>query len=754
MSYATQAAGTVHKITVQMRVASGGYAVALSSATGAPYPLAGLTSVGSQLDPLSTRKSLAGVEVTLANTLAVQQLMAPQYRVQVFLFEEANQSQTTLKVRLGDGAALTAALGATPFDLHVGAETVTVTNIAGAVDHDVLTVTRASGLGDYKSDPYGHAIGTPCGASPQSWVGRIVAEYLIYPNGDEALAAVYAVDGIPYYRDGLWTIPMQDALGFYNRPIGRGLGPVRVASPQGYTAPRAPTSSEGLLIVGDRFASVDPINAKYHMVPSTFVADDRIMRHVQRQGNAIGEQFTGANLPTAYLFPYNGQSGFTIKHRDGSNADAFAVGEELDPRIAVRGRADLVVLRLLNSVTGDGSNGTWDSLPGNGSAQIGAGIPAGRINDLEISRLLSNITNFEISIEPGDLLLDVLERELAVLDLFVDIDTLGLVTVRQIHYAITTQNCDHQLTDSSLLSTASEELRVGGRIVTRVVLKGNFDLIDKEHRLTVNMPGANTAENNDGDVYEFAPTWIQAPTTLEELEVLEEQLAGVLGRWNTPRPEFAIEHDWTKHLVRVGDTAAVINARLPDSAGGQGVSIATLVTATEADLESGLVRITAEAIGNNRGGYFCPAGEIQAVTALGGGQYTLTLNTAAVSRLVSGLQAAGADADENEYFATGWAVHGYTYASGAVTWTGEVVSILAGAQITISATAAPLVGEVMTPRDYGTFGSASSTQPPLDNTPGNSRPGLLPTVTQVAYLWLADANNTLGAAADSAKEWS
>ena len=86
MSYATQAAGTVHKITVQMRVASGGYAVALSSATGAPYPLAGLTSVGSQLDPLSTRKSLAGVEVTLANTLAVQQLMAPQYRVQVFLF--------------------------------------------------------------------------------------------------------------------------------------------------------------------------------------------------------------------------------------------------------------------------------------------------------------------------------------------------------------------------------------------------------------------------------------------------------------------------------------------------------------------------------------------------------------------------------------------------------------------------------------------------------------------------------------------
>ena len=83
-----------------------------------------------------------------------------------------------------------------------------------------------------------------------------------------------------------------------------------------------------------------------------------------------------------------------------------------------------------------------------------------------------------------------------------------------------------------------------------------------------------------------------------------------------------------------------------------------------------------------------------------------------------------------------------------------MVSILAGAQITISATAAPLVGEVMTPRDYGTFGSASSTQPPLDNTPGNSRPGLLPTVTQVAYLWLADANNTLGAAADSAKEWS
>ena len=751
MTYETQAAGTVHSLTVEMRVASGSYAVAFSSAAGATYPLAGLTSVGSQLDPLSTRKTLAGVEVTLVNTLAVQQLLAPGYSVQVFLFEEADQVQTTLKVRLGDGAKLTAALGAVPFDLHVGAETVTVTNIAGAADHDALTVTRASGVGDYKSDPYGHAIGTPCGASPQSFVGRLVKEYSIYPNGDERLAAVYAVDGIPSFRDGVWTLPMQDALGFFNKPIGRGLGPIKVADPAGYTAPRVPTTSEGLLVVGDRYAALD--GARFHLVPSVYVSSDQILTHRQRHGNAIGEQFTGPNVPDAYLFPYNGQSGFTISTLDGNRGQPFGIGEELSPRITVRGRADQVVLKLMTSRLGDTSNGSYDLLPGNGQAQLGAGIPSSLVNDLEITRLLSDIQDFEISIEPGELLLDILERELSLLDMFVDIDSDGLVTVRQVHYAVTTQNCDHQLTDSSLLATASEELRIGGRIVTRIVLKGNYDVIDEEHRLTMNIPGVSTAENNDGDNYEFAPTWFRQPTTIEELEATEEQLAAILGRWNTPRPEFALEHDWTQHLVRVGDTAGVTNARLPDSKGGQGVSVATLVTGVESDLESGLVRITAEAVGNSAGGYFAPAGAITAVTALGGGQYLLTLTAAASSRLVSGLKAGGADADENEYFAVGWAIHGYTKDTGAVTWTGEVTSIGAGAQITISATAAPLVGEIMTPRDYGTFGSAPSTQPPLDAVSGNRRPGLQPTADEVAYLWLSDANNTLGAGGDNAKEW-
>ena len=748
MSYATQAAGTVHSVTVEMRVASGSFAIALSSAPGAAYPLVGLTSVGSQLDPLSTRKSLAGVEVTLANTAAVQSLMAPEFGVQVFLFEEANQSQTTLKVRLGDGAKLTAALGAVPFDLHVGAETVTVTNIAGAADHDLLTVTRAAGLLDYASDAFGHAIGTPCGASPQSWVGRIVKEYLIYPNGDEKLAAMYAVDGIPSYRDGAWSLPMQDALGFYNRPIGRGLGPVRVADDQPFGTN---LNDSGLLLVGDRFAALDSVPNRYHMVPSVFVTDDLIVTCTQRRGNANGLRFV-AGTSSAYFFPYTGQHGFIVRDRQGNSGQPLPVGTELNPRIVIRNRADVAVLSLLNSINGDGANGPWDFIPGNGSAQIGAGIPSWRINDGEITRLLQSIDDFRIVIRPGDLLLDVLERELALLDLFVDIDTSGLVTVRLISYAVNTQSCDHQLTDSSALSSASEELRISGRTVTRLELKGGFDIIDEAHRLTVNLPGVNTAENSNGDVYSFDPTWIRQPTSVQELEVIEENLGNILGRWNAPRPEFALEHDWTKHQVRVGDTAAIVNPRLPDGAGGQGVSVATIVTATESDLEAGLVRITAEVVGNNSGGYFCPGGEIQAVAALGGGQYLLTLNTAGASRLVSGLLSGAGTADENEYFAAGWAVHGYNYATGAVNWTGEVASIGAGAQVTITATAPPLAGEVMTPRDYGTFGSAPSTQPPLDDLPGNRRPGLLP-LDVLAYLWLADAANTLGATADPAKEW-
>ena len=113
---------------------------------------------------------------------------------------------------------------------------------------------------------------------------------------------------------------------------------------------------------------------------------------------------------------------------------------------------------------------------------------------------------------------------------------------------------------------------------------------------------------------------------------------------------------------------------------------------------------------------------------------------------------AGTEASEAEYFAPGWGLAGYAYATGVVAWTGEAQSIT-GNVLRVSATVLPVVGQVVAPDSYGTFGSAPATMPALDPIPGNRRPGLQPDATGVAYLWLADAAHTLGPASDPPKEW-
>jgi hypothetical protein len=737
MSYLAQAAGTAHDITVEMRVASGAYQVTFSSAPGATYPLLNITSVGAELNPLTTRRTLAGVEVEVANTPDVQALMAPGYLVQGFLWAEAGPSDPTLKVQVGDAARFVAALGAFPFDLNVGAETVTVTGAVPGADFDTLNVTRGSGAGHFRTDAVGHAAGTPCGRSPQAWPGRIVSEVIIYPNGDEYLVALYACDGLPSYRDGVWALPMQDGLGFYNRTIGRGMGEARVVSDA-----NSPPNSY-LVIDGARFASADTINpATFHLTPAGFVYGEDLIESRQRTGNATGQ----ALLNGVFRWPWNGQRGPIFNGEQKPQ-----VGDTLEPLIILENSAANVVLGLLLSIKGDGANGAYDFIYGNDEAQTGVGIPSHRVNTAAISRALGGAPRMRVIIEPGQLLLDVLERELSYLSLFVDIDEGGLITVREIAYPVTTQDCDHQLTDASLVASAGEELKISGRLVNRVTLKADFDPVDKEHRLEINLPGILTNENQLGEEVVFDPTWLPRPVG-EDLGLIVETLGTIVSRWGVPRPEFSTRHDWTKHLVKVGDTAAIINPRLPDSLGGQGVALGCLVTGVDSDLNAGIVNIRAEAVGSSRGGYFCPAGEVVNVAVVGGGVYDLTLQTAAASRFASGLLESNTEAAEAEYFATGWAVMGATYATGATTWTGEVQSIT-GAVLRVSATLAPLVGEIVTPGVYGTFGSAPATMPPLDPIPGNRRPGLQPDATGVAYLWLADAAHTLGAASDQAKDW-
>ena len=759
MSYLSQTAGAVHSITLELRVASGdsnvtsGNAltqITLSTAKNSSYPIEKFSSIGAQLDPLTTHRSLAGVSVEVVDTESVRRIFAPGYLIQTDLREEVGPEDTTLRIGKGKAAVLLAAMrGVYTYYLHIGSETVLVQAGATFADYDTLTVVRGVGTGNFKTDAVGHLTGALLGASPQRWVGRLVSEVLVYPNGDERLVALYACDDVPVYSDGVWSLPLQDALGYYNRTLGRGMGSTRVADGSDYSD--ATLNQRGLLLVGDEIAAEDSLVAgRYHLNPMGMVGNEKLLFSLSVRGQALGLKITDPQnqKPDAYHWPWEGQWGPI-----GTNED-FPIGTALEPRIPLHSTATNLILALLTSRKGDLVNGSSDVIPGSDIAQTGAGIDVARINTGAFAIHLDGLPDMKITIRPGELLLDVIERELSLYDLFLDIDAAGLITLRKIRYPTSTQDCDHLLTDESLHTTATEELRMAGRLVSRATLKTGYDLVDDEHKVIFNLPGIQTNENNLGETAEFAPTWYPAPVLVSQMNEARQALSRVIMRFGVPHPVFVLEHDWTKHLVRIGDTVAITNPRIPDSSGGLGVTIACLVTATEADLEAGLMRITSEALGSSFGGYFCPAGQIVDVTVVGGGVYTLQFQTAAASRLVSGLfDASGAPADDAEYFGVGWAVSGRTYATGAATWTGEI-SAVSGATITVTATALPLATEIVSMDAYGTFGSAPATQPvELATTPpGNMKPGLVP-IDDVAYLWLADANETLGAIADAARVW-
>ena len=195
MSYASQTAGTVHSITLELRVASGEFnafsgnaisQITFSTAAASAYPISSFESVGAELNPLTTHRSLAGVSVEIADTPQVRIAFAPGYLIQTQLLEEVGPADTTFKIPVGDSAVLFAAMrGAYSYVLHIGSETVLVQAGATFPEHDTLTVIRGNGVGQFRTDATGHVAGSLLGAAPPRGVGRLVSEVLVYPNGDE-----------------------------------------------------------------------------------------------------------------------------------------------------------------------------------------------------------------------------------------------------------------------------------------------------------------------------------------------------------------------------------------------------------------------------------------------------------------------------------------------------------------------------------------------------------------------------------------
>jgi len=750
MTYATNAAGSTHQITVRVDIASGFSALSASTASGT-FPLLQVASVGATLNPLTTRRELAGVSIELADTAAVRQMMAPAFGVQAVLSEPVGPSDLSLTLRPGDGARLAAYFGALPWSVHLGAESVEVTNQVA----DVLTVVRGAGAGLFATDAVSQPAGTTLGASVQRWVGRPIYEVASYPDGSEEVVASYACDTPPRYEDGRWVIPCQDLLGHYNRQLARGLSELTILDATGYGLPAGRTPAQGFLVSPDACAEDPGAPGTYHLL-GFWIRDDngpRTLYTNHLSGNPWpGVLVTAAGKPPGVWFTLGG-------------VDVIAPlrplpGDTYQPHIRVAGQFSRVVLWLLTSRLGDFANGANDVLLGSARVQVGAGINDARVDMVQILRELPR-HQVAIWIKPGDMLLDVLERELAWVGRFVDVDRAGLLTVRRVRYPVHLSESDWTLDRTTRSTDSADALAISARIVNRIEVSAGFDPV-KGHTYRLVMPGGSGPDSGLDTVGSFEPTWLPAPRTSEALDAFEDEMLALLSRWGRPHPHLVLEHAWTAHRVRVGDVVAVVHERLPNGQGGQGLEVSALVTAVESDLEAGSVRVEVEALGGARSGYIAPAGEVVAVTPLGGADYRLQFQTPGGSRLISELLQLGSPSPEAGYFAPGWAVRGYDYQTGATMFEGFAIAT-AGLDVTVTATlGVPVVGPagdptLVTVSDYdaGAWpGPSPATMPPdLDDTTGNKRPGLLPLLTVPGYVYAADAAGGIGAAPDAAMEW-
>lgn len=757
MTYAGNTAKRGHAVSYEVRFGSGRRELFASSASGASLPLAQVASVGGSLDPITGRRVLAGVSIEILNTSAMLQIMGPAETVQTALREQAAPEDTTIKLVVGGVNALSAALGAIPWDLQVGAESVRVT-LANAVT-DELTVTRAMGAAAPAAgivDPFGtlaqfHPGGSPIGYQPQVWVGRSMTLFGKYDDGTEAALGWYAVDDLPSYQDGVWTFPCQDLLGLYNVPLGRGLGELTTATGGQYGL-TSNQRAEVFRLHGERFIADDTVPNRFQLIPYRWVetgGDEATADFYYDQGGARGLKLLSVvdpSRPPLYVFPTGG-----IDRRRLDPAVAIAGNREFRPAPYAYGAGlDDALLQVITSRKGDGANGAWDTLPGNGQAQQGAGIPAARVNVQAFRDFFGETEAVKLSFDPGELLLDVVERELAWRRYFMTIDGNGFLTVKKITAPVHMDAVDVSLTDSSRLEDQPDSLVLAGRHVGQITVKLGWDFKSEEYQQHLVCPGGDNPPSSLGEPVTFEPRTIPA-ASVEDLDSFEAELLALRAEYGVRHPLFKEAHDYRYHQTELADIAGVIQPRLPAGDGTLGISAPGLVTATDLDLDGGVITLEVEAIGVARGGFIAPAGEITNVAPVAGTTYDLTLRLVGVSDFTSGLDLGGTDADEAEYFAVGWRLRGYVSTTGATSWAADVDGVFGAVlRVTVVGAAVPVVGELLTVNSYGAFGPTPTNRPGLDQ----KRPGLLPAGMAPGYAYLADAASTLGAGPDPAMEWN
>ena len=757
MTYASNTAKRGHAVSYEMRFGSGRRELFASTDSGASLPLAQVASVGGSLDPITGRRVLAGVSVEILNTPAMLQIMGPAHTVQTALREQAAPEDTTLKLVVGGVNALSAALGAVPWDLQIGAESVRVT-LANAVT-DELTVTRAMGAAAPAAgivDPFStlaqfHPGGSPVGYQPQVWVGRSMTLFGKYADGTEAALGWYAVDDLPSYQDGVWTFPCQDLLGLYNVPLGRGLGELTTA-PGGEYGLSSRQREEVFRLHGERFVAEDTLAGRFQLVPYRWVetgGEEATADFYYDQGNARGLQLLSAVDPTRpplYVFPTGG-----IDRRRLDPAENIAGRRTFRPAPYAYGRGlDDALLQVITSRKGDGANGAYDVLPGNGHAQQGAGIPASRVNTQAFRNFFGETEAVKLSFDPGELLLDVVERELAWRRYFMTIDENGFLTVKKITAPVHLDAVDVSLDDNARLANQPDSLVLAGRHVGQITVKLGWDYKSEKYEQHLVCPGGDNPPSSLGDSVTFEPRTIPA-ASVEDLDSFEAELIALKSEYGVRHPLFKEAHDYRLHQTELADIAGVTQPRLPAGDGTFGVTVPGLVTATDLDLEAGTITLEVEAIGVARGGFIAPAGEITNVAPVAGTTYDLTLRLVGVSDFTSGLDLGGTDADEAEYFAVGWRLRGYVASTGATTWAADTVSVSGAVlRVAVVGAAVPAIGEILTVNSYGAFGPTPTNRPGLDQ----KRPGLLPAGMAPGYAYLADASATLGAGADPAMEWN
>ena len=600
------------------------------------------------LDLASLRHQGASLSMSLQDTADgdLAALFAMRTRRATYL--TANYNATAVSaLHVNSSANITAGS-----DVYIGGETFRVKSLFAGPTLGLDGLDETLGRGEYGSRQAAHYGGAGEGASvyttPVSWLGRRATLKQAFKRPDGSISGDDSLIGTlltvqfkeppRFGGDGAWSLSLGELTEYFgHRRCYVGQREVQVDS----------EISRRFITVTAQINLDDSALELFAIPSSNFTG---YVRTTYDDGHTFLHPLTGVNANNIHVVLSKGpiDGGPPAPGEAESGAPLVATAQYV---LFMSGDPATLVLQLLLSKVGDGTNGTYDVLPGlertafGGQGwRFGAGIDEADIDVAAFEALKSSGVTWTVYLEEemsvDELLLELCRATRSFWYVTAD----GLLSVSRLYDRATAAENDSTLTlldDDSLSVDGDEGVGpVQGPVAYGVTVSANWDPFAGKYLATVETTDAELSDEfpDAQEKVSIESKFIsvnvsqhrrQSPDTpllrrvnamgLTEIEVMSRRMQKASARARL----FALATcRWINSSIEIGQQVRITNTRVPDFEGGTLSESPFLVIAKELDRATLTVRFRLMAL--DRGYRLAPVG---VVSSWNGGSKTATLST-------------------------------------------------------------------------------------------------------------------------------